>query len=73
MYLTRQGFDPTTERLGWDDVELVTETGPQPGPGGIYTAEVDAGDRTGRHVVFTVWQAAHKDESYYMCSDVIFE
>jgi hypothetical protein len=24
-------------------------------------------------IVFTIWQAAHKDESSYMCCDVIFE
>lgn len=72
VYITEQGFDPTTERLGWDDLELVTTTGPQSPGEGIYQAEVDAGDRTGHHIVYTIWLAAHKDESYYMCSDVIF-
>lgn len=72
VYLTRQGFDATTQPLRWSDLQLVTATGPQTGAAGTYEAQVDAGGRTGRHVVYTIWQAAHKDESYYMCSDVIF-
>ncbi|MGP4115117.1 lytic polysaccharide monooxygenase [Streptomyces sp. 4N509B] len=75
VYISRHGFDPTTERLGWDDLELVVMTGSYPGPGsgGVYQVEVDAGNRTGRHVVFTLWQAADRDETSYLCSDVIFE
>lgn len=38
---------------------------------GVYTAQVDAGARSGRHVVCAIWLASHKDESYYMCGDVI--
>lgn len=26
VYVTKQGFDPTTDELGWGDLELVTET-----------------------------------------------
>ncbi|GAA2114062.1 lytic polysaccharide monooxygenase [Streptomyces synnematoformans] len=73
VYITKQGYDPITQPLGWDDLELITTTGSYPPGDGIYQTEVDAGDRTGRHVVFAIWLAAHKDESYYMCSDVIFE
>ncbi|WP_442935288.1 lytic polysaccharide monooxygenase auxiliary activity family 9 protein [Micromonospora sp. CPCC 206061] len=71
VYITRQGYDALTQPLRWSDLELVTTTGLQPGAPGVYTAQVDAGTRTGRHVVYTIWQASHKDESYYMCSDVI--
>ena len=67
----RQGFDPLTERLTWGALELVTETGRQ-APSNQYTAVVNAGSRTGRHIVYTIWQASHLDQSYYGCSDVIF-
>nr|WP_245900411.1 lytic polysaccharide monooxygenase auxiliary activity family 9 protein [Prauserella shujinwangii] len=71
VYLTRQGFDPTTQALGWDDLELVAEVGETP-PANDTLIPVDAGDRTGRHIVYTIWQASHLDQSYYFCSDVVF-
>ncbi|KAF4409179.1 lytic polysaccharide monooxygenase [Streptomyces lycii] len=83
VYVTKQGFDPTTEELGWDDLELVRETGAYaPGEGtpeddpelGGVTVSIDASaeGRTGRHIVYTIWQAAHLDQPYYLCSDVNF-
>jgi predicted carbohydrate-binding protein with CBM5 and CBM33 domain len=83
VYVTRQGFDPLTQRLRWSDLELVTTTGRiAPGVGspsadqvlnGVNVGiNVNAGTRTGRHVVYTIWQASHSDQSYYLCSDVIF-
>ena len=71
VYITRQGFDPTTQRLTWGALELVSETGRQ-APSNTYTAQVNAGARTGRHIVYTIWQASHLDQSYYACSDVTF-
>ncbi len=32
----------------------------------------NAPGRTGRHIVYTIWQASHLDQSYYLCSDVDF-
>jgi predicted carbohydrate-binding protein with CBM5 and CBM33 domain len=83
IYVTKQGFDPLTQRLGWGDLELVTETGRiAPGAGRAEADQVLNGvsvgidarapGRTGRHIVFTIWQASHSDQSYYLCSDVIF-
>ncbi|SFT65648.1 chitin-binding protein [Actinopolyspora lacussalsi subsp. righensis] len=72
VYITKQGFDPTTQRLGWDNLELVTETGSRPPATTTTIDNIDAGDRTGRHIVYTVWQASHMDQSYYFCSDVKF-
>jgi lytic cellulose monooxygenase (C4-dehydrogenating) len=71
IYITKQGFDPLTQKLAWGDLELVAETGRQ-APSQTYTAQVNAGSRTGRHIVYTVWQASHLDQSYYACSDVVF-
>ncbi|MGX7671521.1 lytic polysaccharide monooxygenase [Plantactinospora sp. DSM 117369] len=74
VYITKQGFDPLTQRLTWDSVELVTTTGLQLGQTGLsnYVADVDAGNRTGRHIVFTIWQAHWTNQTYFSCSDVIF-
>ncbi len=71
IYITRQGFDPTTQPLTWASLELVNTTG-RYAPAGQYQAQVNAGSRTGRHVIYTIWQASHLDQSYYLCSDVNF-
>lgn len=71
IYITKQGFDPTTQPLTWNSLELVQRTGSYPTTG-LYEADVNAGNRTGRHVVYTIWQASHLDQPYYLCSDVIF-
>ncbi|UED83317.1 lytic polysaccharide monooxygenase [Streptomyces profundus] len=71
VYVTRQGFDPTTQALGWGDLELVETTGSYP-PAQNISFDVSAPGRSGHHVVFTIWQASHLDQSYYLCSDVNF-
>ncbi|ONI83555.1 cellulose-binding protein [Saccharothrix sp. ALI-22-I] len=72
IYITRQGVNTATSPLNWSDLELVTTTGRYPTTG-LYQAQVNAGSRTGRHVVFTIWQASHMDQAYYLCSDVNFQ
>ncbi|WP_037335095.1 lytic polysaccharide monooxygenase [Saccharomonospora piscinae] len=71
VYITEQGFDPLSESLGWDDLELVKKVGSKP-PAENTHFTVDAGERSGRHIVYTIWQASHMDQSYYLCSDVVF-
>lgn len=83
VYVSKQGYNPLTTALRWSDLELVAQTGAlAPGAG---TAETDpvlngvtvsipatAPGRTGRHIVYTVWRAAHADQNYYWCADVNF-
>ncbi|HZG07185.1 MAG TPA: lytic polysaccharide monooxygenase auxiliary activity family 9 protein [Streptomyces sp.] len=71
IYVTRQGFDPTTQRLRWSDLELVKTTG-RYAPTTDIKVDVSAPGRRGHHVVYTIWQASHMDQSYYICSDVNF-
>ncbi|WP_017539126.1 lytic polysaccharide monooxygenase auxiliary activity family 9 protein [Nocardiopsis halophila] len=71
VYVTRAGFDPTAQPLTWDDLELVRQTGARP-PAEDTLIDVSAPGRSGHHVVFTIWQASHMDQSYYLCSDVNF-
>lgn len=83
VYVTKQGFDALNDPLSWDDLELVTETKKiAPGVGKSSTApslsgtsievKARAQGRSGRHIVYTIWQASHSDQSYYLCSDVTF-
>ncbi|MDT0269733.1 lytic polysaccharide monooxygenase [Streptomyces sp. DSM 44915] len=71
VYVTEEGFDPSTQPLTWGDLELVEETGAYP-PAQNISFDVSAPGRSGHHVVFTIWQASHLDQSYYLCSDVNF-
>ena len=71
IYITKQGFNSATQALTWGNLDLVLRTGSYPTTG-LYEAQVNAGSRTGRHVIYTIWQASHLDQPYYICSDVIF-
>lgn len=79
VYVTRQGFDPVTQPLRWANLELVGQIGDTPASqwqqatGGVeITVPANAAGRTGRHMVYTIWQASHLDQPYYLCSDVRF-
>ena len=72
VYLTKQGYDPK-QPLGWDDLSskpILTVQDP-PLRSGAYrmSAELPA-DRTGRHVLYTVWQTSSTPDTYYSCSDL---
>ncbi|WP_049567665.1 lytic polysaccharide monooxygenase auxiliary activity family 9 protein [Nonomuraea sp. SBT364] len=72
VYITRQGYNATTTPLGWNHLELVRET-PRYAPSQNYViSNLSASGRTGRHVIYTIWQASHMDQTYYICSDVNF-
>lgn len=69
IYVSKPSFDPTTEALGWEDLDLVKETGSYPSQG-TYETDVDLTGYSGRAVLYTIWQAAHLDQPYYLCSDI---
>ncbi|MEV1010179.1 lytic polysaccharide monooxygenase [Streptomyces sp. NPDC049881] len=71
VYVTKQGYNPATEALGWDDLELVETTGSY-APAADIEFDVSAPGRSGHHVVYTIWQASHLDQTYFICSDVNF-
>ncbi|WP_144120666.1 lytic polysaccharide monooxygenase auxiliary activity family 9 protein [Catellatospora sichuanensis] len=80
VYVTKQGYNPITQPLGWGNLELVGQIGNTPASqwtpesaGGV-SIQVggSASGRSGRHIVYTIWQASHLDQSYYFCSDVTF-
>ena len=70
FYLTREGFDPG-RALRWDDLELIYDSGRRPATK-VEEFTVDVPARTGRHVLYTVWQRSDSPEAFYSCSDVVF-
>ncbi len=79
VYVTKEGFDPTTQPMGWGNLDLVTTVGntpvaqwqPTTTPTAGYDLKISAtASHSGRAVVFTIWQASHMDQAYFFCSDV---
>jgi chitin-binding protein len=74
LYVTRDGYDPKRP-LAWSDLEskpLLSVEDP-PFRGGAYrmSGELPAG-KSGRHLIYTIWQNSSSPDTYYSCSDVIF-
>jgi predicted carbohydrate-binding protein with CBM5 and CBM33 domain len=74
MYVTKNGYDPTRP-LRWADLEtkpFVTATDP-PFTSGAYAFKATMPKaRSGRNIVFTIWQNSSTPDTYYSCSDVVF-
>ncbi|WP_309223478.1 lytic polysaccharide monooxygenase [Micromonospora sp. CP22] len=71
VYVSKQGFDPTTQQLGWGNLDFITQTG-RYAPSQNISFNVSTSGYTGRHIVFVIWQASHLDQAYMWCSDVNF-
>ena len=71
LYLTREGFDPQRP-LRWDDLELIYDSGPRRAEAKERFA-VDVPERSGRHVLYVVWQRSDSPEAFYGCADVTFD
>ncbi|HEX6472982.1 MAG TPA: lytic polysaccharide monooxygenase [Streptosporangiaceae bacterium] len=74
LYVTRDGYDPARP-LRWSDLEprpFATVTDP-PIKDGAYVmpARLPRG-KSGRHVIYTIWQNSSTPDTYYSCSDVVF-
>jgi chitin-binding protein len=74
FYVTKDGYDPA-KRLTWADLEskpFASLTEP-PARDGAYTmsAKLPA-DKSGRHLIYTVWETTDTPDTYYSCSDVVF-
>ena len=70
FFLTKEGWDPT-KPLRWDDLEPIHDSGRR-GAAPLERFEVDVPQRTGRHVLYAIWQRSDSPEAFYACSDVIF-
>ncbi|SDP04701.1 lytic polysaccharide monooxygenase auxiliary activity family 9 protein [Lentzea jiangxiensis] len=70
FYVTRDGYSPARP-LRWADLErFLTVPGP-PLVNGSYEFRVRLPEnRTGRHLIYTVWQNTDTPDTYYSCTDV---
>jgi predicted carbohydrate-binding protein with CBM5 and CBM33 domain len=71
VYVSKQGFNPATQRLGWGNLDFITQTGRYARAQNI-SFSVSTSGYTGQHVLFVIWQASHQDQTYMWCSDVTF-
>jgi lytic cellulose monooxygenase (C4-dehydrogenating) len=71
VYVSKNGFNPATQRLGWGNLDFITQTGRYP-PAKDIRFNVQTSGYTGHHIVFVIWQASHLDQAYMWCSDVNF-
>ncbi len=74
LYLTKPGYDPT-KPLTWSDLPekpFAEVTDPALTDGAYRIGATLPSDRTGRHVLYTIWQNSSTPDTYYSCSDVVF-
>ncbi|MFI2372620.1 lytic polysaccharide monooxygenase [Streptomyces sp. NPDC018833] len=73
LYLTKAGYDPT-KPLKWSDLEekpFSKVTNPKL-ENGAYVFDGVVPNRSGRHLVYSIWQRSDSPEAFYTCSDVVF-
>ncbi|WP_217170846.1 lytic polysaccharide monooxygenase [Streptomyces sp. AC512_CC834] len=74
VYITKPGYDPAGP-LGWGDLDLsapvATVTDPA-ASGGFYTFSGTLPERSGKHLLYAVWQRSDSPEAFYSCSDISF-
>ncbi|MFC7535349.1 lytic polysaccharide monooxygenase [Actinoplanes sp. GCM10030250] len=71
VYVSKQGFNPATQSLGWGNLDFITQTG-RYAPAQNISFTVSTSGYTGHHIVFFIWQASPLDQAYMWCSDVNF-
>ncbi|MEU0413817.1 lytic polysaccharide monooxygenase [Streptomyces griseorubiginosus] len=74
MYLTEPGYDPS-KPLKWSDLpeRPFAEVKDPALTDGAYRIRMTLPkDRSGRQVLFTIWQNSSTPDTYYSCSDVVF-
>ncbi|MEU6118319.1 lytic polysaccharide monooxygenase [Streptomyces sp. NPDC047117] len=73
LYITKDGYDPS-KPLKWSDLEekpFAKVTDPELTNGDyVFDGKVPA--RSGRHLIYSIWQRSDSPEAFYTCSDVVF-
>jgi chitin-binding protein len=80
FYVTKDGWDQSSP-LSWSDFETTPFTSatdpPSVGnPGSVSSYYYWTGNlpqKTGRHIIYSVWQRSDSTETFYGCSDVVFD
>ncbi|MFJ8822228.1 lytic polysaccharide monooxygenase [Streptomyces sp. NPDC102467] len=75
LYMTKQSYD-ASKPLAWSDLDLqnpvATSTDPT-ADGGFYTFSGKLPERTGRQLIYGIWQRSDSPEAFYSCSDVAYD
>jgi len=74
LFVTKDGYDPA-KPLKWSDLEskpFLSKADP-PVQDGAYTlsGKLPSG-KSGRHLIYAIWQRSDSPEAFYSCSDVVF-
>lgn len=73
LYVTKDGYD-ASKPLKWSDLEarpFATVTDPRMENGDyVFTGTVPK--KSGRHLIYSIWQRSDSPEAFYTCSDVVF-
>ncbi|WP_328402343.1 lytic polysaccharide monooxygenase [Streptomyces sp. NBC_00390] len=73
LYLTKDGYDPA-KPLTWSDLEekpFAKVTDPKL-ENGAYVFNGIVPKKSGRHLIYSIWQRSDSPEAFYTCSDVVF-
>ncbi|MDX2547271.1 lytic polysaccharide monooxygenase auxiliary activity family 9 protein [Streptomyces sp. WI04-05B] len=74
IYLTKPGYD-AAKPLSWADLDLehpvATATDPV-AANGFYSFSGILPERSGRQLLYAIWQRSDSPEAFYSCSDVMF-
>ncbi|WP_155055491.1 lytic polysaccharide monooxygenase auxiliary activity family 9 protein [Streptomyces blattellae] len=74
VYITKAGYDPA-QPLAWGDLDLANPVAAVTDPaasGGYYTFSGSLPERSGKQLLYAVWQRSDSPEAFYSCSDVTF-
>lgn len=74
VYVTKEGYDPT-KPLKWSDLDPTPVAQVQvdrTATNGYYTYPGTLPQRTGRQLLYMIWQRSDSPEAFYSCSDVDF-
>ncbi|MEU6994297.1 lytic polysaccharide monooxygenase [Streptomyces sp. NPDC046465] len=73
LYVTKDSYDPS-KPLKWSDLEakpFVDVADPKMENGDyVFDGKVPA--KSGRHLIYSIWQRSDSPEAFYTCSDVVF-
>lgn len=72
-YVTTDDWDPSTP-LTWSELESEPfAVDDQPvAENGTYTMTAQLPEKSGQHLIYTIWQRTDSPEAFYTCSDVTF-
>ncbi|WEO98324.1 lytic polysaccharide monooxygenase [Streptomyces sp. FXJ1.172] len=74
VYPTKPGYDPA-KPLAWSGLDLAHPVATATDPvasGGFYTFPGTLPQRSGRQLLYAIWQRSDSPEAFYSCSDVDF-